>query len=427
MPPAQAVILENIIAVDYFARKRGIKYFFLTHAHSDHMSGLNKNWDFAPIYCSKQTAQILNVVLGNSGHSSGIHPEWITSLELNKPYCMGDFTVTLFDAYHVFGAVMFLFEGPLFKDGPVLCTGDFRADIDMLKDFQTIPLFARLTHLALSTVYLDTTYLNSYENEFPSKSDSVKNAVKMIKKYSESKIWIVCGKLGRERFLATIAGELREKIQIYEKKRMVMDSMGFSYPLFDTEECRISTCERSNINSIPQSPCHIFEFTMLYTLKHIAFWKVLSFYNSQSHLLLIHSLYLYFCYNTSSSENVHLIGYSDHSSPNEIRNFLSLLKFRKLCPLGPSCDPKVLKELETLSRPLDAIGLFFLNEKFTYSILAGDQRSDIFETPNIKNVPEYAVNASDETAVVSSPPETAEDMVKPVKCVSNTESSFVWF
>lgn len=52
----------------------------------------------------------------------------IKPLELNVPHQMDGFSVTLIEANHVPGSVMFLFEGPKISDGVVLCTGDFRAD-----------------------------------------------------------------------------------------------------------------------------------------------------------------------------------------------------------------------------------------------------------------------------------------------------------
>lgn len=50
------VVIESAnIAVDYWPRKKqdiNLEYFFLTHAHTDHMVNLDRNWK-KDIYCSK--------------------------------------------------------------------------------------------------------------------------------------------------------------------------------------------------------------------------------------------------------------------------------------------------------------------------------------------------------------------------------------
>ena len=49
------------ISVDHFARREGVRGFFLSHCHSDHMTGLAvKKWPASlPIYCSMTSANML--------------------------------------------------------------------------------------------------------------------------------------------------------------------------------------------------------------------------------------------------------------------------------------------------------------------------------------------------------------------------------
>ena len=49
------IIESSTIAVDYWARVKHsyLTHFFLTHAHTDHTSGLTQNWNGPKIYCSK--------------------------------------------------------------------------------------------------------------------------------------------------------------------------------------------------------------------------------------------------------------------------------------------------------------------------------------------------------------------------------------
>ena len=58
----------------------------------------------------------------------GWKEELLKPLPLNIRHNFDEFSVILLDANHVPGAVMFIFEGPKIRNGPVLCTGHFRAD-----------------------------------------------------------------------------------------------------------------------------------------------------------------------------------------------------------------------------------------------------------------------------------------------------------
>ncbi|KAL4444185.1 hypothetical protein ABPG75_011922 [Micractinium tetrahymenae] len=79
--------------------------YFLTHAHSDHTTGLTSSWDAGPIYCSPITARILR-------HDFNIRPNRLRILELDRPVMIGGVEVTLIDANHCPGAVMLLFKIP---------------------------------------------------------------------------------------------------------------------------------------------------------------------------------------------------------------------------------------------------------------------------------------------------------------------------
>lgn len=49
------VIESSTIAVDYWLKRNrsNLTHFFLTHAHTDHMRGLDSKWNGPKIYCSK--------------------------------------------------------------------------------------------------------------------------------------------------------------------------------------------------------------------------------------------------------------------------------------------------------------------------------------------------------------------------------------
>jgi DNA cross-link repair 1C protein len=87
--------------------------------------------------------------------------------------------VTLFDANHCIGAVMFLIEG----DGKsILYTGDIRAEswlIDTMKQNPVLIPYAAGIKI-LDTIYLDTTFATKKKiyHEFPSKADRITELLK---------------------------------------------------------------------------------------------------------------------------------------------------------------------------------------------------------------------------------------------------------
>eukprot|EP00916_Digyalum_oweni_P027468 GHVL01044947.1.p1 GENE.GHVL01044947.1~~GHVL01044947.1.p1 ORF type:complete len:160 (-),score=20.43 GHVL01044947.1:180-659(-) len=106
--------------VDLFRRPpKGDWIFFLSHFHSDHYGGITKKWKNGPIYCSKITSNFLK-------RRIEVSEKYVFDLELNKKIVFGEYTVTLIDANHCFGAVMFVFEETPPGSKIYIHTGDFR-------------------------------------------------------------------------------------------------------------------------------------------------------------------------------------------------------------------------------------------------------------------------------------------------------------
>jgi DNA cross-link repair 1A protein len=97
--------------------------YFLTHAHSDHTTGLSKSFNAGPIYCSPVTARVLR-------HDFGLRPDCLRVLELDETATIAGVEVTPMDANHCPGAAMFLFKVPPSSPGSkaqvILHTGDMR-------------------------------------------------------------------------------------------------------------------------------------------------------------------------------------------------------------------------------------------------------------------------------------------------------------
>ena len=77
--------------------------FFLSHHHSDHTVGLYKGWDIGLIYCSPITARLLV-------EQDGLNPAVVRAVPLHQRVFIDGVFVTLIDANHCPGAVVFVFE-----------------------------------------------------------------------------------------------------------------------------------------------------------------------------------------------------------------------------------------------------------------------------------------------------------------------------
>ncbi|KAG8508076.1 5' exonuclease Apollo [Galemys pyrenaicus] len=106
------LIPHTPIAVDFWSLRRAglARLFFLSHMHSDHTVGLTSTWA-RPLYCSPITTYLLHRHLQ-------VSKQWIRALEVGESHVLPldeigqeTMTVTLLDANHCPGSVMFLFEG----------------------------------------------------------------------------------------------------------------------------------------------------------------------------------------------------------------------------------------------------------------------------------------------------------------------------
>lgn len=144
--------------------------YLLSHFHSDHYMGLSPNWIHGPIYCSEITARLVEQKLG-------VASDFIFPLPMNTPCTLpgtDQLTVTLMDANHCPGAVLFLVTT---KDNlRYLHTGDFRACPKMC-------LHPMLKEQPLDIVYLDTTYLDP-KYSFPSQDSCIQTACELVRRHN---------------------------------------------------------------------------------------------------------------------------------------------------------------------------------------------------------------------------------------------------
>ncbi|NXR85189.1 DCR1A protein, partial [Hypocryptadius cinnamomeus] len=139
----------------------GCTAYFLTHFHSDHYSGLTKNFRF-PIYCNKITGNLVKSKLR-------VQEQYVHVLPMDTQCVVNGIKVLLLDANHCPGAAMILFYLP--SGAVILHTGDFRADPSMER-------YPALMGQQVHTLYLDTTYC-SPEYTFPAQQEVIQFAVNL--------------------------------------------------------------------------------------------------------------------------------------------------------------------------------------------------------------------------------------------------------
>lgn len=189
------------IRIDYFRNhpnKRPPAACFLSHAHSDHLVGLD-TLKMPFVYCSATTRRILlqmekypNRINFSRGILEARRQTYKHLKLLLKPLPLQTpvdlelqpkerIRVNLFDANHCPGSVMFLIEG---HGRAILYTGDIRAESWWVNSITRspilIPYVTKQRHL--DCMYLDTTFASHRDvhREFPSKAEGISELMKKI-------------------------------------------------------------------------------------------------------------------------------------------------------------------------------------------------------------------------------------------------------
>ncbi|KAK5454167.1 hypothetical protein LTS15_006167 [Exophiala xenobiotica] len=224
------------IRIDYFRThpdRPPPEAYFLSHVHSDHLLGL-ESVKMPFVYCSPTTKQILlklekypsrinfakGILESRRLHYRRLHKilrtlplNTATRLELS-PKC--SINVTLIDANHCPGAVMFLVEG----DGKaILYTGDVRAEPwwvnSIVQDPVLLPYACGLK--SLDCIYLDTTFASHEEpyREFPAKAEGLKELLEKVSQCSPDTIFYFrAWTLGYENVWIALSNFLKSRIHV---------------------------------------------------------------------------------------------------------------------------------------------------------------------------------------------------------------------
>ncbi|KAM4563430.1 5' exonuclease Apollo [Odontesthes bonariensis] len=306
------VIPHTPLAVDFWQVRKcpGTRLFFLSHMHSDHTVGLTSTWSNRPIYCSPTTATLLRLKLQ-------VKEQWIHPLELAEPYLLPlddigkeKLTVTLIDANHCPGAVMFLFEGYF---GSILYTADFRYTPSMLRE----PCLRNNT--TIDVLYLDNTNCDP-NRSLPSRQRATQQIKEIIRSHPNHNVVIGLYALGKESLLLELAMEFKTWVEVSFERMETLKALELP-DVFTTEpgSGRIRVMDQSEIRSAALHQWNKEQPT-------------LTIFPTSRPLISVHP-------------NVHVVPYSDHSSYQELEDFVSALKPTSLVPIVGNCLPGSLSAL----------------------------------------------------------------------------------
>ncbi|KAM4872020.1 5' exonuclease Apollo [Thomomys bottae] len=293
------LIPHTPIAVDFWSLRRAgsARLFFLSHLHSDHTAGLSSTWA-RPLYCSPVTARLLHGRLR-------VSKQWIRALEVGESHVLPldevgleTMTVTLIDANHCPGSVMFLFEGYF---GTILYTGDFRYTPSMLKE----PALA--SGKQIHTLYLDNTNCNP-ALIVPSRQEATQQIIQLIEKHPQHHIKIGLYSLGKESLLEQLALEFRTWVVLSPQRLELVQLLGLA-DVFTVEE----TAGR------------------IHVVDHREICRAAMLRWNQTHAtiaILPTSRKLH-----RPHPSVYIVPYSDHSSFSELRAFVAALKPCQVVPI----------------------------------------------------------------------------------------------
>eukprot|EP00985_Skeletonema_marinoi_P020132 scaffold11796_cov143-Skeletonema_marinoi.AAC.4 len=200
--------------------------YFLTHFHSDHYGGITKKWNEGIIYCSEPTANLVHQNLG-------VEQKYLHPLPMNEPTIVSSkdkaVKVTLLDANHCPGAVMFLFE---VGNRRILHVGDFRWNRNIMLDIPQIRALSALSP-RLDELFLDTTYCNP-KYELPTQEEAIAAAIdvaseEMEKSKRGSKTLFLFGAytIGKEKIYLSVAQHLKKKIYVDSRRLRILKALGW--------------------------------------------------------------------------------------------------------------------------------------------------------------------------------------------------------
>jgi DNA cross-link repair 1B protein len=246
--------------------------------------------------------------------------------------------VTLIDANHCPGAVMFLFEGYF---GSILYTADFRVHRTMLDETLPVLLSEKTTgkRRGVDVLYLDNTYCDP-RCSFPTQRDATNWIVELMKNHrsEDPRTEFIIGMraLGKETLLEEIALSLETHVVVD------LNRMG---------QLELLECRNVFTTNPDEGFVHVLNFKQV-TRKMVAQWNEVQPTIAILPTALFNGLY---CDPYQDDPNIFTVPYSDHSSYVELLDFVQFVRPKKVLPIvkNSSHDSKAIGDMARFDPYLD--------------------------------------------------------------------------
>ncbi|KXH66764.1 artemis protein [Colletotrichum salicis] len=231
------------IRIDFFrkhADRRPPLACFLSHIHSDHLAGLD-SLRSPFVYCSAATREMLlrlerypcrinyaKGVLEARVQTYKHLKNLLKPLPLETPTTLelapgSHIQVTLFDANHCPGAVMFLIEDSYHA---ILYTGDIRSEPWFVNTIARNPAVIEYTSgmKTLDKIYLDTSFIKDIP--FQTKAEGIAELLRKVAQYSDDTVFhIQAWTYGYEQVWIALAKALKSQIHVDDYKVRIFSSL----------------------------------------------------------------------------------------------------------------------------------------------------------------------------------------------------------
>ena len=330
IPPVSCIVPGTNFTVDWHCKtKPEYIHSFLSHAHTDHIAGIGSFRLPRILHCTPITAKMMLLKYPKLNQCIETH-------EIGTTFTIEKVKIQVLDANHTPGSAMFLFTLP--NGQKVLHTGDFRAEPDVIKFMKP---FAPVDHL-----FIDCTYATA-KVKFFTRKECTDFAVRVAQETIDKNGLVLIGTytLGKEECAISIAKQTGQKIFPCKERQDSIKSLiackWCSDDIFTFEPDKAKIHLISIQNTTPE---YAIDYAQGYCRDNVCCISLSGWngkFNWQTPQI----------YQTGSCNcTLFNIPYSDHSSQDELINFVKLMKPRKITPTTSS-NPKEIDKINKLFLP----------------------------------------------------------------------------
>mmetsp|Transcript_6012 Transcript_6012/g.18378 ORF Transcript_6012/g.18378 Transcript_6012/m.18378 type:complete len:612 (-) Transcript_6012:101-1936(-) len=293
------------------------QHYFLTHYHSDHYGGLRKTFHEGTIYCSKITGTLVQKKLGVASEFIRILP-MCEAIEIEEGV-----TVSLLEANHCPGAVLFLFD---VRGAKLLHTGDMRWCPELMRNYPEL-IGLRPDILYLDTTYSDPTYC------FPPQKWAIEKCLEIIRRELAASTGVMCKPplflfgtytIGKERLFLRAAQVFGKPLYADPAKRAILKVVGVSPSLMTSKPLQ------TNFHVASMGHLSVANLERTYEENKHQFGRVIGF--RPTGWALDKKDFSRVSRRGSATATLYSIPYSEHSSFRELVDCVSFLKPHTILP-----------------------------------------------------------------------------------------------